>query len=84
MSDQQLLDAIDAVTARLKAGPTQPSAPDSGAGLEALRLMRAAGWIEARGSELALSGRRGAVFGLDLGGTKLRGAIGNVAGEILV
>jgi glucokinase len=84
MSDQQLLDAIDAVTARLKAGPAQPSGRESGAELEALRLMRAAGWIEVQGSELALSGRRGAVIGLDLGGTKLRGAIGDAAGEIVI
>ena len=85
MSDQQLMDAIDAVAARLGAGATQASVLDGIAtGADALRLMRAAGWIEARGSELALSGRRGAVIGLDLGGTKLRGAIGNAAGEILV
>lgn len=84
MSDQQLLDAMETVIDRLKAGPIQSASFEACPDVDALRLVRAAGWVEAHGSDLSLSGRRGAVIGLDLGGTKLRGAIGNAAGDILV
>lgn len=84
MSDRLLLDAIDLVTARLKAGQVAAPAFEGGAATEATRLLREAGWIELRGSEYVASSKRGLVIGLDLGGTKLRGAIGNAAGEILV
>lgn len=82
MSDRLLLDALDLVAARLRAGPVAASALD-GSAAEAALLLRQAGWIEPRGSEYVVSTKRGLVVGLDLGGTKLRGAIGNAAGEVI-
>lgn len=84
MSDRLLLDAIDLVAARLITGPVAAPAFESGATPEAASLLHAAGWIEMRGGAYLVSARRGLVIGLDLGGTKLRGAIGNAAGEMLV
>ncbi|WP_421759019.1 ROK family protein [Devosia sp.] len=86
MSDQQLLDAIDEVTRR--PGPWAPAAPtasDESAQHTrmAIETLAAAGWIEDRGNgHFTLSRTRGLVIGLDLGGTKLRGAIGDAAGTI--
>jgi len=79
MSDRLLLDAIDLVASRLKNGLTTSESATAGA----IRLLSKAGWIEPRGSDYIVSTRRGLVIGLDLGGTKLRGAIGNMAGDIL-
>lgn len=93
MSDQQLLDAIEAVTAGLRRQPdSRPveALPESrqvpaNAIADATRLLTEAGWIEDRGrGQLVLSRDKGCVIGLDLGGTKLRGALGNAAGDILV
>lgn len=87
MSDQQLLDAIDRVTGRLSSQPSAAligKAGDAAAWIEqAIELLVLVGWIEASGADYALSRDLGHVIGLDLGGTKLRGAIGNAAGDIL-
>lgn len=83
MSDQQLLHAIDAVSDRLRAGEVQLALAEGSVSAQALCLMRKAGWIEARGGGFVAS-RRGSVIGLDLGGTKLRGAISNALGETLL
>lgn len=77
MSDGPARDAIDLVASRLTGGSPEVAAA------EAQRLLGAAGWIETRGGDVVPSDRRGLVVGLDLGGTKLRGAIGNAAGHIL-
>lgn len=77
MSDRPARDAIDLVASRLTGGSPEAAAA------EAQRLLGAAGWIETRGGEAVTSDRRGLVIGLDLGGTKLRGAIGNAAGVLL-
>lgn len=84
MSDRLLLDAIDLVANRLIAGPLAAPVFENAATAEAAKLLQAAGWIETRGGAYVVSGKRGLVIGLDLGGTKLRGAIGNAAGQILV
>lgn len=88
VSDQQLLDAIDAVTRRPGLGASAaPVASDESAHHTrmAIETLAAAGWIEDRGnSHFTLSRTRGLVIGLDLGGTKLRGAIGDAAGTISI
>jgi glucokinase len=86
VSDQQLLDAIDAVTRRpgLWTAAT-PTASDENVQHTrmAIDTLAAAGWIEDRGNaHFTLSPSRGLVIGLDLGGTKLRGAIGEASGAI--
>jgi glucokinase len=88
VSDQQLLDAIDAVTRRpgLWAGAA-PTASDESAHHTrvAIETLAAAGWIEDRGnSHFSLSRTRGLVIGVDLGGTKLRGAIGDASGALSI
>lgn len=83
MSDQQLLDAMDAVAAGLQQADSGPA--PTAAVEQAAQLMKAAGWIEERSrGRAALARDKGCVIGLDLGGTKLRGAIGNAGGDILV
>lgn len=88
VSDQQLLDAIDAVTRRpgLWAAAASSASDESAQHTRlAIDTLAAAGWIEDRGNgHFALSRTRGLVIGLDLGGTKLRGAIGDAAGTISI
>lgn len=84
MSARHLLDAIDDLTAGLS-GPGDDSATvigDSSVAAEAARLLGAAGWLSDRLGKLAFARDRGLVVGLDLGGTKLRGAIGDAGGRI--
>jgi len=73
--------AIERVTRRIAAG--EPAAVDDGGDAAALALVDAAGWSVERGGRRSISMSDGLVVGLDLGGTKLRGAIGNAAGDIL-
>ena len=86
VSDQQLLDAIDAVTRRpgLWASAASSVSEESAQHTRmAIDTLAAAGWIEDRGNgHFILSRTRGLVIGLDLGGTKLRGAIGDASGVI--
>lgn len=73
------------MTASLRAGRGAVPVGPGEALREATRLLSSAGWIEEGPSgALTLSATRGCVIGLDLGGTKLRGAIENAAGDILV
>jgi glucokinase len=74
-----LIAAIERVTRRIAAGEPVTMAGDA----DALRLVEAAGWSVERGGRRQISATDGLVVGLDLGGTKLRGAIGNAAGDIL-
>ncbi|MEO6015572.1 MAG: ROK family protein [Devosia sp.] len=58
------------------ANGTSPSAT------EAARLLGAAGWISDRQGKLDFVRDHGCVIGLDLGGTKLRGAISDAGGRV--
>ena len=86
VSDQQLLDAIDAVTRRpgLWASAASSVSEESAQHTRmAIDTLAAAGWIEDRGNgHFILSRTRGLVIDIDLGGTKLRGAIGDASGVI--
>ena len=69
LSRASLLSAIDAVLA-------DPQAAQDGLHQHAAKRLHEAGW-------LSDGGRRGLVIGLDLGGTKLLGAIGDASGAVL-
>jgi len=86
VSDRQLLDAIDEATDSLLRRPVPAASralPDQ-VRLQARQLLAEAGWLSRRGDLLpAPSGEHGCVVGLDLGGTKLRGALADCSGQIL-
>ena len=85
MSDQTILDAIDFAMRGPGAEPAAAIAVPDPAALEtATALLNAAGWLAQRGDgKRAASTEGGFVVGLDLGGTKLRGALSNAAGAII-
>lgn len=84
MSDQAILDAMDVAMRSQQPLSGAPPLADSAATEAATALLEAAGWLAQQGSdERAPSSERGFVVGLDLGGTKLRGALSNAAGLIV-
>src|SRR5688572_3242704 len=85
VSDRQLLDAIDEATdSRLRRPvPAASRALPDQVRLYARQLLAEAGWLSRRGDLPVPSGEHGCVAGLDLGGTKLRGALADCSGQIL-
>jgi glucokinase len=85
VSDRQLLDAIDEATdSRLRRPvPAASRALPDQVRLYARQLLAEAGWLSRRGALPVPSGEHGCVVGLDLGGTKLRGALADCSGHIL-
>jgi glucokinase len=85
VSDRQLLDAIDEATdSRLRRPvPAASRALPDQVRLYARQLLAEAGWLSRRGDLPVPSGEHGCVVGLDLGGTKLRGALADCSGQIL-
>ena len=86
VSDRQLLDAIDEATeSRLRRPvPSASAAIPEHVRRQAQQLLAEAGWLSRRGDLPLPSGELGCVVGLDLGGTKLRGALADCSGEIRV
>jgi glucokinase len=86
LSDRQLLDAIDDVTGSLLRRPasTATTAVPELVRTHAAELLGAAEWVSFRDGQVISSPGAGCVVGLDLGGTKLRGALCDCGGRILL
>lgn len=86
LSDRQLLDEIDDVTGSLLRRPVSsaPGTVPEPVRNHTVELLGAAGWISFRDGHVVPSSENGCVVGLDLGGTKLRGAICDCSGRILL
>jgi glucokinase len=83
LSDRQLLDAIDDVTGSLLRRPPAGGLAPELVQTQAAELLGAAEWVSFRDGRAVSSPSAGCVVGLDLGGTKLRGAMCDCSGRIL-